>query len=148
LKQILKSHSNVWHTVADANKLWYRLAEKELSLLGITLSEYRVLRLISEEGACPMVKLARDQMMTKGGVTGLIDHLEKQGFLERIRSESDRRVINIEITKEGRKLVERGTALYQKFLEKSLENLTEEEIKTFLRILNKMISSVQKHGKS
>ena len=37
LKQALEnSHSNIWHVVVDASKLWYRLDEKQLSLLGST----------------------------------------------------------------------------------------------------------------
>lgn len=94
-----------------------------------------------------MVELARDQLMSKGGMTGLADHLEEQGYITRVRSKSDRRVINIEITKEGRKLLEKGTAVYQQFVEESLEDLSEEEINSLLRIVNKMISSVQKHYK-
>ena len=140
-----KSHNTVWHAVADANKLWYSLAEKQLSPLGITPSEFRVLRLLSELGPCAMVKLARDQLMTPGGMTGLIDHLEDLGFIQRSRSKKDRRIINIEITKKGSGIVEKGKETYRRFLEKSLEELSEEEIDSFLRVLNKMISSVQKH---
>lgn len=94
-----------------------------------------------------MAELARDQLMTKGGITGVADHLEEQGYITRVRSKSDRRVINIEITKDGRKLLKKGTALYQQFVEESLEDLSEEEIKSLLRILNKMISSVQEDVK-
>ncbi|MDG6907665.1 MAG: MarR family transcriptional regulator [Nitrososphaerota archaeon] len=140
-----KSHNTVWQAVADANKLWYRLAEKQLSTLEITPSEFRVLRLLSERGTCPMVKLARDQLMTPGGMTGLIDHLEDLGLIQRIRSRDDRRIINIEITKKGGSIVEKGKETYRRFLEKSLKDLSEQEIDSFLRILNKMISSVQKH---
>lgn len=145
MKQIASSHNNVWHAVADANKLWYRLAERNLSLLGISLSEFRVLSLLSEQGTCPMVKLAHDQSMTKSGMTGLIDHLEDQGFIKRIRSKNDRRIINIEITTEGRKLIKKCTILYQQFVEKSLEDLSEEEIETLLRIVKKMTLSVRKN---
>src|SRR5579875_2093720 len=140
-----KSHNTVWQAVSDANKLWYRLAERQLSTLGITPSEFRVLRLLSKCGTCPMDKLARDQLMTPGGMTGLIDHLEGIGLIQRIKSKKDRRIINIQITKKGSSVVDKGNETYRRFLEKSLEDLSEEEIYSFLRVLNKMISSVQKH---
>lgn len=143
-QSLYKSHNNVWHTVADAHKLWYRLAEKQLSSTGMIPSELRVLRLLSEQGSCPMVELARNQIMTKGGMTGLVDHLEKQGFIVRIRSKTDRRIINIEITKKGTKLVKKASDIYQEFVEESLHDLSEDEIDSLLKILNKMISSVQK----
>ena len=91
-----------------------------------------------------MVRLAKDQLMTAGGMTGLIDHLEDQGFIERVRSEDDRRVINIEITNKGLRIVEKGIKIYQKFLEQALKDLSTEEIEEFLRVMNKMISSVRK----
>lgn len=145
MKQALKnSHNDIWRSVADVSKLWYRLAEKQLSLIGITLSELRALRFLSEHGSCSMVTLARDQLMTPGGMTGLVDHLEGQNLIRRIRSDSDRRIINIEITKEGERVINRAVSVYQQFMEKSLENLDEEEIQTFLRIVKKMIVSGQR----
>lgn len=137
------SQSNVWQSVFQATKLWYKLNEKQFSSIGLTLSEVRVLRSLSLNGASSMVTLAKDQQMTPGGMTGLVDHLEEEGLIQRDRSESDRRIINIEITKEGRKVVSRATSIFERFMEKSLESLTEEEIETFLRIMNKMISSTQ-----
>jgi DNA-binding MarR family transcriptional regulator len=93
-----------------------------------------------------MISLARDQLMTKGAMTGLADQLEEKGLVVRVRSKSDRRVINIEITKEGRRMVEKGLALYQRFVQKSLRDLSEEELASFLRILSKMLSSVQERS--
>jgi DNA-binding MarR family transcriptional regulator len=134
--------NNLLQSVADVSKSWYKLAEKELSQFDLTISELRVLRMLISKGPCSMIIVAREQRMTPGGMTGLVDHLENRGLLVRARSKEDRRVINIEITKEGRKAVSRASLAYQEFLERSLENLSKAEVESFVRTLSKMISSV------
>ena len=90
-----------------------------------------------------MAEIAKGQFMTKGGLTGLIDELEGRGLVRRSRSKQDRRVINIEITNPGLRLLQEGELQYRRFVRKSLEDLSQEEIESLLKILNKMISSVQ-----
>ena len=45
-----------------------------------------------------MIELANINMVTQGWITGVIDKLEELSYVRRERSETDRRVININIT--------------------------------------------------
>ncbi|RLL91978.1 MarR family transcriptional regulator, partial [Mesotoga sp. HF07.pep.5.2.highcov] len=68
-----------------------------------------------------MSSLAKEYSMTKSNVTVLVDDMESKGYLARIRSEEDRRVIMITLT-------QRGKAFFESFL-KNFSRL----ISTFIR---------------
>jgi len=45
--------------------------------------------------------LSKEFGISAPSVTGIVDRLEKSGFVKRIRDKKDRRAINIELTKKG-----------------------------------------------
>lgn len=137
------SSGEVWHLVADGYRTWYRLIESDLAALGFNFTELRILRLLSESGSCPMGELARDQMITAGGITGIVDGLEAKGLIERRRSKKDRRIVNIAITRRGERVLERGLKVYQNLVERSIENLSSDEKRCFLGAMQKMVLSLK-----
>jgi len=52
--------------------------------------------------ATTVAELARECQLDTGAMTRLLDRLEAKGLCKRVRSLSDRRVVNIELTDEGR----------------------------------------------
>ena len=57
-----------------------------------------------------MSELADSVLLSRSGLTRLVDRLERQGLLRRERCESDARGLFAEITAEGRRAVRRGAA--------------------------------------
>lgn len=53
---------------------------------------------------CKMKDLAHALSMTKANVTHLIDVLERKGFVRRNPSNSDRRIIHIQVTEHGKRV--------------------------------------------
>jgi DNA-binding MarR family transcriptional regulator len=70
------------------------------------LSSYEVLlyRNDSPEGRMRMSELADSVLLSRSGLTRLVDRLERQGLLRRQRCESDARGLFAEITPEGREV--------------------------------------------
>ena len=69
------------------------------------LSSYEVLLFLndSEDGRMRMSELADSALLSRSGLTRLVDRLERQGLLKRERCESDARGWFAEITPEGRR---------------------------------------------
>jgi DNA-binding MarR family transcriptional regulator len=69
------------------------------------LSSYEVLLYLNDspEGRMRMSELADSVLLSRSGLTRLVDRLERQGLLKRERCESDARGLFAEITQEGRK---------------------------------------------
>ena len=71
----------------------------------LPLSSYEVLLFLndSENGRMRMSELADSALLSRSGLTRLVDRLERQGLLRRERCESDARGFFAEITPEGRR---------------------------------------------
>jgi DNA-binding MarR family transcriptional regulator len=69
------------------------------------LSSYEVLLFLNDsaEGRMRMSELADSALLSRSGLTRLVDRLERQGLLTRERCESDARGWFAEITPEGRR---------------------------------------------
>src|SRR6266576_816815 len=75
---------------------------------GLTGSQYNVLRILRGEGKpLPILEIASRTITVVPGITGLIDRLEQAGFVERVRCETDRRVIYVALTDHGSQILAR-----------------------------------------
>lgn len=110
----------IWRLVTSIHKIWYREAERRLANAGLSIMEYRILRQLSEKGPQPMVKLADNNMITQGWVTSLIDRLEARTYVERIRSNTDRRVVNISATAKGTEFYKHIMELHEESIARTL----------------------------
>lgn len=70
---------------------------------GIPLSHVQVLAMLEEVGSMSVSDISRRFGIAKPNITPLVDRLVSAGLVDRVRSESDRRVVNIVILEEGRK---------------------------------------------
>jgi MarR family transcriptional regulator, 2-MHQ and catechol-resistance regulon repressor len=71
--------------------------------LGMNVSEVDVLAAIAraEEMALSCSEIAEATLITKGGITGILDRLEARGLVQRESSRDDRRSIVIQLTEKG-----------------------------------------------
>jgi DNA-binding MarR family transcriptional regulator len=90
--------------------LWKELEARMLRAHGLLLSSYDVLLKINQAGAggVRMSELARQALMTTGGLTRLADRLERDGLITRTRSAEDGRGFVACITPAGRRLLSRA----------------------------------------
>src|SRR5713101_9448354 len=106
---------------------------------GLTPSQYNILRILRGEGKpLPILEIASRTITVVPGITGLIDRLEQAGFVNRVRCEKDRRVIYVELTDHGTKVLaeldEPLLALHRKLL----GHLSQAELKELIRLLEKV----------
>ncbi len=128
----------IWRLVTSIYRKWYREAEKRLINNGLSIMEYRILKRLVEDGAQPMVKLAESNMITQGWVTSLVDRLEMKDYVERIRSNTDRRVVNIAATPKGTEFYRKIMELHEEFISKTLNFMDSSDMET-LRVLLKRV---------
>lgn len=143
MRRTLVTKYDVGRTLSDGFKRWNRLAERNLSVVGLTLAELRALMMLSELGPCTMVTLAKEQRMTAPGMTMVVDKLEKAGLARRVRSDTDRRTINVAITGKGGETLRRALKLHDKFIERTIRGVTSQEIDSFLAILNRIVVAAE-----
>jgi DNA-binding MarR family transcriptional regulator len=81
-----------------------RLAAAER--LGVGVSDFDALLLIDTAGSLTAGRIAEAMAITTGAVTGLIDRLERAGWVQRTRHEADRRQVLIELAPARREVVD------------------------------------------
>ncbi|NLY03051.1 MAG: MarR family transcriptional regulator [Rhodopirellula sp.] len=105
---------------------------------GLTPSQYNILRILREEGApLPILEIANRTITVVPGITGLIDRLEKEGFVVRERCAKDRRVIFAALTDKGRGTLSALDEPLAELHEKLIGHLTKTEHKELIRLLKK-----------
>jgi MarR family 2-MHQ and catechol resistance regulon transcriptional repressor len=79
-----------------------RAFEHALAASGVTESQFNVLmELAANGGRLPQCDLARGLLKSPANVTALIDRMERDGMVRRVRGERDRRTVMAEITDRG-----------------------------------------------
>jgi DNA-binding MarR family transcriptional regulator len=74
--------------------------------------------------------------------TGLVNRLVKNGYLQRERSEEDRRIVAIQLTDQGRNMMTEVKASIGSYLERINTILTTEERKILFQIFMKIIDAL------
>ncbi|GLX69436.1 MarR family winged helix-turn-helix transcriptional regulator [Paenibacillus glycanilyticus] len=73
---------------------------------GLGMTEGKMVIILAEHGPQKASAMAEWLRITSGAVTGISDRLIDLGYVERSRSEFDRRIVMLSVTDEGRKLVD------------------------------------------
>lgn len=145
--------SEVKHRSKEALRTWLRLLscetviEQKLRSLfrinfSVTLPQFDVLSELERAGqALTMSDLSRELMVSNGNVTGVIDRLEKNGFVSRTRAARDRRIQYIDLTQEGAREFSRMAELHEGWLNGLLAGLSVPDMIKLQKLLLKTRSS-------
>jgi DNA-binding MarR family transcriptional regulator len=107
------------------------LQDECLAPFGIGFGDYAVLRLLQDApGGQPMTptRLAELVVRTTGGMTKVIDRLERLGHVRRTRDPNDGRGVLVTLTAKGRRTCDKASAAYVSGRERVLAHLDTDEI--------------------
>ena len=101
-------------------------AERETGLTGPQLWAIKV---IAKESPIMVSDIARRMYLHPATVVGILDRLELQGLVTRVRSLTDRRIVHVELTAKGHALVNKSPEVATGTLVAGLEKLSVIELK-------------------
>lgn len=87
-----------------ASRLVTRLYQPFLEPLGLTYPQYIVLLILWEHSPCTVGFIGKRAQLATNTLTPLLKRLESMRLVERERSDSDERVVNIHLTRAGKAL--------------------------------------------
>lgn len=99
-------------SIVRVQQLLMERIDTVLRPLDLTFARYEILRLLSfvQSGSMPMTRLGSLLQVHPTSVTSAVDRLVRQGYVERLRRETDRRVVLAALTDQGRTVVDEATA--------------------------------------
>lgn len=110
----------------------------------LTWQEVRVLRAVGRQDCCPMSGLADAICLSLSSATGLIDRLVSKKLVKRDRSSEDRRVVQVELTEQGRELNEEAMAGPVEFARGMLKGLNADEQDALVSLFGKISERIKK----
>jgi DNA-binding MarR family transcriptional regulator len=131
-----------WRSYLQSHASILRLLDTELSAQqGITTRDYEVLLYLAQaEGQrLPMSALAESTMLTRSGITRLVDGLVASGLVERVACSNDARVSYAKLTREGyAKLRDAGCTHIGSIRRLFLAHFSAEEIEQLASLLSRL----------
>ena len=100
----------------------------------LTINDIHVIDAIGIGEPKNMTAIAKELYVTVGTLTIAMNSLVKKGYVDRNRSEKDRRRVNISLTAKGRSAYENHARFHKAMVDKIAENLNADEME-FLRNL-------------
>jgi len=104
----------------------------------VTPPQCEALMVLKEGGSLAMGELCQRVGSACSTATDLIDRMERNGLVERVRDPRDRRVIRLHITPKGDEVVERVIEASRTNLARKLQGLCDEEKEQLLRTLEQL----------
>ncbi len=152
MESVLKSYSKKQRRILSAwvklNRATEIVGRNDMVIMnnnGLTASQFGVLESLYHKGPLCQKELADKLLRSGGNITKVIDNLERDGFVNRVRDENDRRYFKIKLTSKGTKKIKKVFPLVLENLTKQFSVLSIEE-QELLGDLCKQLGN-QKKGK-
>jgi len=118
-----------------------KLYRPYLDVLNLTYTQYITMMVLWECGECSVKALGDKLYLDSGTLTPVLKNMESKGFVRRVRSREDERMLIVTLTDEGRALKERAKSVPAQV--GSCIRLTPEEAKTLYRLLYKLLDTIE-----
>ncbi len=106
------------------------------NMAGISNSDMECMDILNLEGRVTAGRLAEVTGLTTGAITGVVDRLEKAGYVRRERDESDRRKVFISVVEETAVEIGKLYVPMQEAMLKLWSGYTDDELQLLLRFAN------------
>lgn len=127
--------------IHDASRLRRTVLDQRLKPLGITRSQWWVLSQVDRDDSgqgFSQIELARLLDVGKVTLGGLIDRLEKNGLVARLADPDDRRAKRIQLSRKGKKLLQRIEQIGIEVNREIMQGITAQEEEQLIAILSRM----------
>jgi len=135
---------SMWVKLARASSTFGHLTAENIHSFGLTQPQFGALECLGHLGPMSIGELCRKHLVSGGNMTVVVDNLQKEGYVERMPSPTDRRSILVRLTPKGRKLFESIFPQHAQFVTKLASVLSDEEQRQLSALLKKLGTSLAK----
>jgi DNA-binding MarR family transcriptional regulator len=119
--------------VMQGNK---QLNEK-LTQHDLTVAQYLSMGALHSKGnECSMSELAERIQQSSATMTGIVDRLVEKGWVNRRRSEEDRRAVYVSLTPDGQQILNRVASERREMIANTIHKMSPTDVDQFIRLLN------------
>jgi DNA-binding MarR family transcriptional regulator len=105
---------------------------------GLTVGNLRALFALDKREPATAGEIAEAARVSPASVTGMLDDLERDGLLTRVRSDSDRRRVLVTLTDEGRAILRKRRRVWLGRWEAALAEVPERDLEAAARVMRRI----------
>jgi DNA-binding MarR family transcriptional regulator len=132
----------VMNTIRTADLLFDQIG-RLLRPLSVSAAGGLVLGILRDRGAMSPSELGEQLIVTRATVTGLVDSLERRGFVARTSHPTDRRSVVVEITPAGLDVLQKVRTLIHRHEKTWLSGLSEPELRAYIDLQHRIQDSLE-----
>ena len=132
---------SVGHQIVNLVGQLRREVEARMAEHGLTDAQWKPLMMLETGRATTAFELAREMATDAGAVTRVLDRLEAKGLVERVRSETDRRVVHLRLTAEGHEAAAKVPHVLAAVNNDFLRGFSEAEWKQLRKLIERMTNN-------
>ena len=129
---------DMWVKLARAFSVFSHRSEDQIRTFGLTQAQFSALECLGHKGSLTLGELCRKQLVSGGNMTVVVDNLEREQLVERVRSKDDRRSIVVRLTPKGKGLFKRIFTLHARYIADLASVLTQDEQASLAALLKKL----------
>lgn len=121
-----------------ASRTLEEITKKDISTYGMRTSDFTILEALYHKGRQTIREISEAVLINTGSITYVIDKLENKGLLERSNCADDRRVVYIQITNQGKELMDDIFPKHQRVIEEIFEDVSIEDKQILIDVLKRV----------
>ncbi|MDA3928714.1 MAG: MarR family transcriptional regulator [Prolixibacteraceae bacterium] len=135
------------NTILHSSELLEEKMKVESKLSALTSRQLYCIELIKYMRNPSLTELAERMDIAKASISVMIERLEKNKFIYKVKSDHDRRTAHIHLTEEGEKAASLHAGLHKRISELLTGDMTESEKEILIVLLNKSVKSLVNNNK-
>jgi MarR family transcriptional regulator for hemolysin len=139
-----ESSIGAWLTLTT--QTYHRAVSDELAPHGITYRQSMVLGWLALEGELSQTELASKMMVEPPTLVGILDRMERDGWITRHNCPGDRRKKIIRTNPAAEPVWERIVECAQRVRRRAIEGLSERDLATLKKLLHRIQSNLKNHN--
>jgi DNA-binding MarR family transcriptional regulator len=143
-----RSLEQILDSILHASEILEDDLKQDSALKKLTQRQLYCLELIQNLQNPSLSELAEQMNIAKASISVMIDRMEKNDFIRKIASDSDRRSAHIHLTPKGAKAAELHTEVHRKIAQLLTADMTDSEKEILIVLLNKSVKSLTKRNNS
>ncbi|WP_210468045.1 MarR family winged helix-turn-helix transcriptional regulator [Sporosarcina sp. 6E9] len=127
-----------WQLSRDVEHLW-----KDIYAKTFPGSQSRIMYLLEQSGPMKMSELANSLHITAGAVTTASNILIENGYISRLRNEEDRRVVHLDLTEKGSRILHELQNEGRAMMKLVFTDITDADLQTMTTIYQQAIANIE-----
>ena len=126
--------------ISKCNQITQELNRRMMDSFSLSFAKYEVLVAVdsAEGGEITMSNLSRELLVSNANMTGMISRLQSDELVEKKITPSDRRIYSVELTLEGREVLEKAKSRHCQWIEEMTANIGNDDLGEMNDFLSKI----------